>query len=496
MKSNALKTQSGYDQSNGLYPVGSGDVKKLEINSGLFNVFMKLSPNQAWVVDEDSRLVFGNPSFYKYFGLQEEIAAGKLLTELVPAEVVDAFYKKHIEVLNTGKPVELLEKVKWPDGTQFIFLVNIFPVEGLSEKKLLAGLAINIADKYATEKKLREMSDRFLLLTRATSDAIWEWDMQTGQIFRNDALMDMIGYQPVESRGLSWWLRRVHPEDRNRVADKVKERTDEGKQTWEEEYRFKCADGTYKHMHDKGYIVYENGLPIKMIGTLQDVSNLKELEEQLMSEKLERQKEISETVIRVQEKERSRIGHELHDNVNQILSTVKLFVEMLSPTSADEKEIRQKSLEYLGSAIEEIRKLSKELVVPQLKKERLVDSIRSLVEDINISGVMDIRFTHDQENELLSSGRKVTIFRIVQEQLKNILKYSKATQAQVFLQCKDNELQLFISDNGIGFDPKQVTKGIGLSNIHDRVRFYNGVVELESSHGKGCTLKVYIPTTD
>jgi len=256
MKSNALKTQSGYDQSNGLYPVGSGDVKKLEINSGLFNVFMKLSPNLAWVVDEDSRLVFGNPSFYKYFGLQEEIAAGKLLTELVPAEVVDAFYKKHIEVLNTGKPVELLEKVKWPDGTQFIFLVNIFPVEGLSEKKLLAGLAINIADKYATEKKLREMSDRFLLLTRATSDAIWEWDMQTGQIFRNDALMDMIGYQPVESRGLSWWLRRVHPEDRNRVADKVKERTDEGKQTWEEEYRFKCADGTYKHMHDKGYIVY------------------------------------------------------------------------------------------------------------------------------------------------------------------------------------------------------------------------------------------------
>jgi len=233
-----------------------------------------------------------------------------------------------------------------------------------------------------------------------------------------------------------------------------------------------------------------------MIGTLQDVSNLKELEEQLMSEKLERQKEISETVIRVQEKERSRIGHELHDNVNQILSTVKLFVEMLSPASADEKEIRQKSLEYLGSAIEEIRKLSKELVVPQLKKERLVDSIRSLVEDINISGVMDIRFTHDQENELLSSGRKVTIFRIVQEQLKNILKYSKATQAQVLLQCKDNELQLFISDNGIGFDPKQVTTGIGLSNIHDRVRFYNGVVELESSHGKGCTLKVYIPTTD
>src|SRR5690242_19369626 len=117
MKSNALKTTNGYDHI-GLYPVGSGDVKKLEIYSGLFNVFMKLSPNLAWVADEDSRLVFGNPSFYNYFGLKEEEAAGKFLTDLVPAEVVDALYKKHIEVLHTGKPVELLEKVKWPNGTQ------------------------------------------------------------------------------------------------------------------------------------------------------------------------------------------------------------------------------------------------------------------------------------------------------------------------------------------------------------------------------------------
>jgi PAS domain-containing protein len=93
---------------------------------------------------------------------------------------------------------------------------------------MLGGYAVNLADKYAVEKQLRETHDRFLLLSRATTDAIWEWDMQTGQIFRNDALMDMIGYQPVDSKGMSWWLRRVHPEDRNRVADKVKDSTDAG----------------------------------------------------------------------------------------------------------------------------------------------------------------------------------------------------------------------------------------------------------------------------
>ncbi|MEI2737935.1 MAG: PAS domain-containing protein [Chitinophagaceae bacterium] len=149
---------------------------------------------------------------------------------------------------------------------------------------------------------------RLLLLSRTTSDAIWEWDMQSGQIFRNDALMDMIGYQLEQTKGLSWWLRRIHPEDRNRVSDKVKDTTEKNLQSWEDEYRFKCADGNYKHMHDKGYVVYENGLPVKMIGSLQDVTNIKELENQLMEEKLQRQKEISETVFRVQEKERTRIG--------------------------------------------------------------------------------------------------------------------------------------------------------------------------------------------
>jgi signal transduction histidine kinase len=100
----------------------------------------------------------------------------------------------------------------------------------------------------------------------------------------------------------------------------------------------------YKPMRDKGYVVYENGLPIKMIGSLQDVTDLKNLENKLMEEKLARQKEISETVIRVQERERTRIGHELHDNVNQILSTVRMFVDMLTPSGKEEQILKRKAL--------------------------------------------------------------------------------------------------------------------------------------------------------
>ncbi len=466
---------------------------KLEETNALLNVFMQKTPSLAWVIDEEDNLVFASQSFFRYFRLNEKESLNHPITDLLPGFVITALHEKHLQVLQSGVPTEFVEKVKWADGLNFVFHINIFPIEGVTGKKMIGGHAVNLADKYATEKKLREVNDRLLLLTRATSDAIWEWDMQSGTIFRNDVLMNMIGYHMDNPKGLSWWLRRIHPEDRNMVSDKVKESTDNGQQSWEGEYRFKCADGSYKQMRDKGYIVYENGLPVKMIGSLQDVSDLKELESQLMEEKLERQKEISETVIRAQEKERTAIGHELHDNVNQILSTVKLFVEMLTPVNREEREIKGKSIDYVMMAIDAIRKLSKELVTPQLIGKGLVDSIQTLVDDIHLSNTIKIRFTHDNENDLLSSGKKVTLFRIVQEQLKNILTHSRARQVDIFLYCKDKNSQLIIKDDGTGFDPTQTHRGIGLSNIYERARFYNGVADVQTAPGKGCSLVVSIP---
>lgn len=468
-------------------------VERLQEREAYFISFMKTVPNLAWVVDEKACLEFASHSFFTYFRLDEKTAIGQKITDLIPFSADSTLFDKHTQVLESGKAMELVQKVKWANGNDFVFHINIFPIEGIPGKKLLGGQAVNLTDKFATEKQLRETHNRLLLLSRASSNAIWEWDMQTGEIFRNDALMDMIGYTFEKPHGLSWWLRRIHPEDRNRLSDKVKDTTDHNLQSWEEEYRFKCADGTYKHMHDKGFVVYENGLPVKMIGSLQDITGLKELENQLMQEKLQKQREISETVIRVQEKERTRIGHELHDNVNQILSTVKLFMDMLKPVKAEEKEIKQKCTDYIMLAIEEIRKLSRELTASQLQQIGLVSSIEALVADIHLSTEIRIRFTHDHEQELLSPGIKVTLFRIVQEQLKNIIKHSQASQVDILLHCRDGEAQLVVRDNGIGFTSGQTHRGIGLSNIYERTRFYNGSVEIDSAPGKGCMLSVKIP---
>ena len=461
----------------------------------LFSSFINQTPNLLWMVDEEAYLIFANPSFYHYFGLSEK-DLNKKLTELVPAIVADSLYEDHLQVLETGEALKKEQKVKWADGSNLSFLIHIFPITGLNDKKMLGGHAVPLADKYAIEKQLREANEQLLNLSRAASNAIWEWDMRTGQIFRNEPLLDMIGYPIENTKGLAWWLHRIHPEDRDRVSDKVKHTAEKKQLSWEDSYRFKCADGSYKHIRDRGFVIYENDLPVKMVGSLQDVTDIKELQTKLTEEKMRRQKEISETVIQVQEKERTRIGHELHDNVNQILTSVKLFLEMLHPVTQEEIEIKNKSSDYIVQAIEEIRKLSRELVVPQLKGRTLVESIRTLIEDIHISNVMKIHFTHDHENDLLSPAKKLTLFRIIQEQLKNILKYSKASEVNIYLHCKNEEVTLSIKDNGIGFDPKKTYRGVGLASIHERTRFYNGEADIQTAAGQGCLLTVTIPVED
>lgn len=469
--------------------------RRLEEREALIHAFLQQTPHLSWVVDDSSDLLFASKAFYNHFGIEESQATNKKALDIVPTKILNAVYEQHRKVFQTGKPVEITHRVKWADGSNFISHMNLFPLGNIGGKNIVGGQAVYLPDRTEIEKELHHAHERLLNIANATSDAIWEWDMQTGHIVQNEKLLAMTGYHP-SSRGFSWWLRHIHPEDRNRVADKVKETIEKFQQSWQEEYRFKCADGNYKHIQDKGFIVYENGLPVKMIGALHDVSYLKDLENRLADEKIKQQKEMSETVIRVQEKERTQIGVELHDNVNQLLSATKLFVDVLVPHGKEQQMIKRKSIEYLQLAIDEIRKLSKELVAPQLKEKDLVESIRELVDDIELTGAMRMRFTHDVEIELLSPAKKITLFRIVQEQLKNILKHSKAANTSIFLQSRNGKMQLVIQDDGEGFDPKQTHCGIGFSNIQERAKFYNGTVEIKAAPGKGCALMVTMPAED
>lgn len=460
----------------------------------LFHTFNNNTPNLSWIVDEDARLLYANNSFFNYLGITNK-AIGRNILDLLPNDIGEAFKGRHRQILETGLQQEMEEKMFLANGREMVFWINLFPIDTATGKKMIGGEAIDITGRFRTEEKLRKVNERLRYLSHMTTDAIWEWDMRTGKIYRNQILQDLIGYSADTTQNLSWWFRRVHPEDRRKLRDVIKHVIENKKQSWESEYRIRSASGNYIIVYDRGYIIYDNDLPVKMIGSLHDITHVKELEAKLIKDKIQHQKDITETIFAVQEKERTRIGHELHDNVNQLLGTSKMFVDLLQTVTPEDKELKTKITGYILMAIEEIRRLSKEMVTPQLKENGLVASITTLVEDLKAAHIMNVLFHHQDDVELLSSGKKVTLFRIVQEQVKNIMKYSKAKNLVIDLRMNVEDVQLIIEDDGVGFDPNQTRRGIGLSNIYERTRFYNGSVIIKTEPGKGCRMIVRIPLT-
>ena len=147
-------------------------------------------------------------------------------------------------------------------------------------------------------------------------------------------------------------------------------------------------------------------------------------------------------------------------------------------------------MECINQAIEEIRQLSKGLVGPSRAASiGLVASVTDLVIELSALKNIRIHFDHDSfQEEKTDEGLKLIIYRIIQEQLNNIFKHAESSEATIQLVHRDARLELWIKDNGKGFDTTKKRKGIGLANIAARVVAYNGKVEIISSPGNGCSL--------
>lgn len=198
-------------------------------------------------------------------------------------------------------------------------------------------------------------------------------------------------------------------------------------------------------------------------------------------------------VTEAEDAERKHIGQELHDNVNQVLMSVKLFAEMMRPETEKDEKFRQKIIDYVVQSINEIRKLSGELVVAKKVEKSFVCNINCLIDDLLLATNMKIVFNYSGEIECLSREVKTTLFRIIQEQMNNVVKYSQAEQVWIDLDYCNSKAKLLIKDNGVGFDSCKTNHGIGFANIADRAQSHGGSMYLQSAKGQGCILSVNIP---
>jgi diguanylate cyclase (GGDEF)-like protein/PAS domain S-box-containing protein len=160
-------------------------------------------------------------------------------------------------------------------------------VELLAPIAAHAAVAIRNAKLYNDTKQhaeaLLQSEERYKLVSRATNDAVWDWDLATDRLVWNGAIETLFGYAPdrVEPH-IDWWTERIHPDDRDEVSASIHGAIEQGTEVWSAEYRFRAADNTYAAVIDRGYIARaSDGAPVRMIGSMMDISERKRLEEQL-----------------------------------------------------------------------------------------------------------------------------------------------------------------------------------------------------------------------
>jgi signal transduction histidine kinase len=211
----------------------------------------------------------------------------------------------------------------------------------------------------------------------------------------------------------------------------------------------------------------------------------------LQEEKERYERLLVEQMITVQERERESIGRELHDNVSQVLTTAKLYLDIASKQHDD--PLIPKSMQLINNSIVEIRNLSHQLSAPTLGTGSLVDAILALIEMVNGATPIIFEFDHTRYPGHLLMGHKIALYRILQEQINNIIKHAEATKVWISLYQRGNNVNLTIKDNGKGFDSKRKTNGMGLNSITSRIKVLGGTIYLKTAPQKGCLLWVSVP---
>lgn len=364
----------------------------------------------------------------------------------------------------------------------------------LDERYLSKVIQYSIERKKA-QAKLKESNKRYEAVSNATNDIIWDYNLLTGDIIWNEKIA-RFGYHEKIKKNSNWWLANIHELDVARVTEKLDQAIKNGNEHWNDNYRFRCADGGFRYILNRGFIFTDaNGIAYRMIGSMEDVTSQTLVHEEMERVRLQHETAVLAATLEGQENERNLIARELHDNINQMLATIQLLLKlMISSKEEYHFDLLKQCLTISEDCVKEIRLLSHRLVGPKTSEMSFTESISELIGLINLTTKLKTNIAVDPEvvNQL-SSTTMLTIYRIVQEQMNNIVKHADAQTVDITLGWQNSHAGLIIQDDGQGFNTADVAEGIGLNNMKIRCRLINADFKIESQVGKGCRLQIVMP---
>jgi two-component system, NarL family, sensor histidine kinase UhpB len=350
----------------------------------------------------------------------------------------------------------------------FIFIANYFYSKNL--KKSVG--------------KAKATIDRYEALGNATSDAIWDYDMKTEKVFYNDRLVAIFGYTREElNDNTNWWENNIHEIDRDRVLKRMNNLLSRNKTSWEDEYLFRCKNGEYKIVYDRSYILRdENRNPIRLIGAMKDITKLRSLEKELVNKQLSNKNKLGKTIIVAHENERKKIKDQLHEDVNQLLASIKMFI---SRNKAELKSENIKmSLGYLDDVMMKINNISNGLLSSTFDLFGLVDGVKELMDKYENTLDIDVQFEYSNFNEeAVDKNLSLHLFRIIENRLAIIIEQINTDKIHITLSNHNNNAVLCIHFQSKDKDIPTILDDAASKEITSKLAMYEGKMKLIHTAG-------------
>ncbi len=201
--------------------------------------------------------------------------------------------------------------------------------------------------------------------------------------------------------------------------------------------------------------------------------------------------------LEIQEQSFNTISMEIHDNVGQTLSLLKVQLNIIDQKDVLDKTLIKEAKENVGKAMTDLRDIAKSLSTDRIQHSTLSEMTEHELLRISQTGVMRVAFQNEGEERPVKDEKKLIIFRIIQECFQNIIKHAGATSIIVFFAYLDKHLKIEITDNGIGFDTYLLlnngSKGLGLQNIIKRAEIVGGEAQIDSTIDKGTKIIIITP---
>lgn len=480
-------------------------------------------------IDTKEAIIFWNKQAEVIFGWEEKEALGQQLSELIVPEPFRKYHREGMKhYLKTGEEKALnvlleLSAIK-RNGDEFPIELTVIPIKQ-GEELFFCAFIRDIMERKKSETKILQANERFEIVTQATNDAIWDWNIKEKTFFRSQNIKKFFGEDtPSNLNENQFWNNKFHPDDVEKTKKSLSDALENHLVSrWEAEYRIFNESEKIIYVIDRGIIIRDNeGKATRMIGAMTNITEQKNHETQLIALNESLQSYAKELERSNEELEQFAFitSHDLQEPLRMISS----FMDQLKRKY--ENKLDDKALQYIDFATNGSKRM-KQIILDLLDYSR-AGRPTDLIETVDVNEIISdfklLRGKIISEKSATISHKKIPniqtyktgLTQVIHSLLDNAIKYSKKEESpNILINCKEEENKwvFTVKDNGIGIDSKFFNKifiifqrlhnrdeyegtGIGLSIVKRHLDFLGGKIWVESKIGFGSTFYFEIPKTN